>query len=541
MSLLPKYQRQIRRLKRCLRVCEVTVKGGENMNTAQSVASTQSTQGKTGKNTSPSASVMGTAPAMGFLSLLAQLVQPPQTNGGGQGAKSTKNPVPPSKFAPSQKSHEFGIGQAPVVSTGPTEKTAAKPVQPARAPSNAKNGGHGPGTPVRPSAKVSLEAVPKSLTPAMTEAKRTGGMVSHAALGTAPYKGGQVETQIVSTMAPKHVSKTASLATDTKTMQTQSVLASGVPLVQTDKSAVMPAYSPQGISATQTSLSHQSLTMVQPGQNPTPPVPAAAKQQPVAQAVASSLMQNAVTVTGGKRQVKPPVTHKQVASSILPLPTAGPKGVTKSVGLASGVRPKSHHLQPLYWGQRGNGEQLPNPNASVQGLSFGQQLANVNANQTNGLGQTSGLPVWTVNHPNHTEMFSQMVLQQTQNGVAQLKVQVHPEGLGNIVIAVTQHGEGVQVHVEANVMQTMQMLTHQTEQLMNAMRNAGVAVSGLQVSFGSAVLGDAKGQQQPSKRQKQESSPSVGRSLSVQASGRDQNRLVIPSGDSPSQSLSIQV
>lgn len=107
--------------------------------------------------------------------------------------------------------------------------------------------------------------------------------------------------------------------------------------------------------------------------------------------------------------------------------------------------------------------------------------------------------------PNRQQVLNNIVVQQVQAGQNEVKVQIHPEGLGNIVISVTKVDGGVQVQMVANQMSTMQWLVQQSNQIADAVRTTGVDVSGVQVSFGRADMGNNAGGQ-PSKRQKQEQS-----------------------------------
>lgn len=102
--------------------------------------------------------------------------------------------------------------------------------------------------------------------------------------------------------------------------------------------------------------------------------------------------------------------------------------------------------------------------------------------------------------PKVHEQIGQIVVQQAKVGPNQIQVRVMPEGMGSLVISVSQTPGGVAVHVEANAMQTLQWLQQTANQVMDAVRSSGVEVSGLGLSFGQANLGNNQaGQQAPRK------------------------------------------
>jgi Flagellar hook-length control protein FliK len=155
---------------------------------------------------------------------------------------------------------------------------------------------------------------------------------------------------------------------------------------------------------------------------------------------------------------------------------------------------------------------------SLQGLT--QSPSDVR-NQTQNV--TPSIPVTpasthtiSMTDPNRHEALKEIVVQQVQTGQDEIKVQIRPEGLGNIVISVTKQNDGgVQVHMVANQMSTMQWLTDQSNQIADAVRTSGIDLSGVQVIFGRADIGNSSGGQ--SRRQKQEHNGS--RVSSVESTG----------------------
>jgi len=103
-----------------------------------------------------------------------------------------------------------------------------------------------------------------------------------------------------------------------------------------------------------------------------------------------------------------------------------------------------------------------------------------------------------------------------------LHVKVHPEGLGDIVISVVKDPGGITVRVEANQLQTMQWLQGQSNAIAQAVRDAGVTVSSIQVAFGQATLGrSSPGNGDPSDRRHRGGDGSQGRVLAARSRSVD--------------------
>jgi hypothetical protein len=125
-----------------------------------------------------------------------------------------------------------------------------------------------------------------------------------------------------------------------------------------------------------------------------------------------------------------------------------------------------------------------------------------------------------------------IVLRQVKAGSGEVQVKVHPEGMGDIVVSVQRHGDGIHVRLEGNQMQTVQWLSQQAEGITQAMKHAGVDVQSVEIAFGQANLSQGSGGEQPSKRQRDERSSW---STSVSAGERSTDtRFAIPElvGDS---------
>ncbi len=110
-------------------------------------------------------------------------------------------------------------------------------------------------------------------------------------------------------------------------------------------------------------------------------------------------------------------------------------------------------------------------------------------------GATSGT-IQTLDTGKSTWMndLGQMITSNDNGGSIQVKV--HPEGMGDLLISVSQTSSGMQIHVEANQLSTAQWLGQQTQELANAVLQLGVSVANIQVGFGQASLSYSENGQQ---------------------------------------------
>jgi flagellar hook-length control protein FliK len=82
----------------------------------------------------------------------------------------------------------------------------------------------------------------------------------------------------------------------------------------------------------------------------------------------------------------------------------------------------------------------------------------------------------------------QFVLQQVQTGPGEMRVKVHPEGMGDIVVAVFRSGDSIHVRLEANHAQTVHWLAQNADALAQAVKTSGVDLASVEVALGSASL-----------------------------------------------------
>lgn len=104
-------------------------------------------------------------------------------------------------------------------------------------------------------------------------------------------------------------------------------------------------------------------------------------------------------------------------------------------------------------------------------------------------------------------------IQQAATGSGTLRIQVHPQNMGPIVISASNQSNGVQVQVSAANPQTLQWLTSQSTDLANAIRSAGVTLAGLQVSGGGSGFAEGQGTAGQSGQQAQQNTPQRVKSL----------------------------
>ena len=124
-----------------------------------------------------------------------------------------------------------------------------------------------------------------------------------------------------------------------------------------------------------------------------------------------------------------------------------------------------------------------------------------------------------VSSPHAALQLSQAVLQSLKNGDMQLQVKVQPEGMGQMLISVTQTAGQMHVSVAASQMSTYQWLQQNSGNLTQALQASGVQLSDVQLSFGQASMGSGGFGGGQEKRNPQ--TPSSRRGLSVE---RVQNR-----------------
>ncbi|GMA49035.1 hypothetical protein GCM10025857_03920 [Alicyclobacillus contaminans] len=140
--------------------------------------------------------------------------------------------------------------------------------------------------------------------------------------------------------------------------------------------------------------------------------------------------------------------------------------------------------------------------ASMPSMSVAQADRTVGAQGHSG--QTLGSPVLNVSHPAAGQQFAGLVAAQVAAGPGELKVHVHPEGLGDILVTVQQQATGVHVRVEGNQWQTVQWLQQQTDGLTQSIRQAGVDLQSVEVSLGQANLTQADTGGSSAKKQRQQ-------------------------------------
>ncbi|MCF8567483.1 flagellar hook-length control protein FliK [Alicyclobacillus tolerans] len=95
--------------------------------------------------------------------------------------------------------------------------------------------------------------------------------------------------------------------------------------------------------------------------------------------------------------------------------------------------------------------------------------------------------------PQAYEKFSQLIVKQVRTAPNTLQVQVQPQGMGTLLISVTKQSQGIQVHVEANQLQTVQWLNQMGPQISDAVKNNGVQLTGIQIAYGNTSMSNSAG------------------------------------------------
>jgi hypothetical protein len=116
-----------------------------------------------------------------------------------------------------------------------------------------------------------------------------------------------------------------------------------------------------------------------------------------------------------------------------------------------------------------------------------------------GIAVRESTAVLVLDHPEMRQHLASMVAQQVDGGITQLKVAVHPEGLGPLVVTVVHRDGLVQVQLQAAHPVTAAWLQQEVGQLTDAMRDVGIPISSLQVVQGT--LADGSGDSSGSREQ----------------------------------------
>ncbi len=115
----------------------------------------------------------------------------------------------------------------------------------------------------------------------------------------------------------------------------------------------------------------------------------------------------------------------------------------------------------------------------------------------------AGEPVVHLDHAHAPTELGQLVLQQVKAGPSEMRVKVHPEGMGDIVVAVVRHGDSLHLRLEANQAQTVHWLAQHAEALAQAARTNGVDLASVEVVFGQAQLSQGFQEDSSSRRQRE--------------------------------------
>jgi hypothetical protein len=124
-----------------------------------------------------------------------------------------------------------------------------------------------------------------------------------------------------------------------------------------------------------------------------------------------------------------------------------------------------------------------NPVHSVVSHASGVQSVH---GQAQSHGQVNTLDV---SQPGWMSNFGQIVGHVSNDNGGTIQVKVHPEGMGDLLISVSNSAAGLSIHVEANQFSTAQWLGQQTGQLTNAVSQLGISVANVQVGFGQTGFG----------------------------------------------------
>jgi len=146
---------------------------------------------------------------------------------------------------------------------------------------------------------------------------------------------------------------------------------------------------------------------------------------------------------------------------------------------------------------------------------MGKASTNTSLNQTN---------VLSLIDSNVHRIFGKMVVQ--HSGSSELRVHIHPEGLGDILISVSKQGTGLHIHVTATQVQSVQWFQRESGALSQAIQNAGIEVNGLQVSLGQTQVSDQGHQQSQQQSEANQAQLAVINKVRVETSIPENSRTI---------------
>lgn len=197
--------------------------------------------------------------------------------------------------------------------------------------------------------------------------------------------------------------------------------------------------------------------------------------------------------------VKPTATKAKpvldlTQSGVPSKPTADAAGVSVQQSLTATLPPLSLHAVMFKAAH-------VTPDSSVQPSIVGDKLTGhigdslVNQPMSNPIPTVGNQPLTDVSKaivdvrdPSAIQDFAKVLSGQISAGNGQLQVQVKPEGMGDILISVSKHDSGLQVHIEANNLQTMSWMQQGAGLVQSALAKSGIDVQGLNISYGQATL-----------------------------------------------------
>ena len=181
-----------------------------------------------------------------------------------------------------------------------------------------------------------------------------------------------------------------------------------------------------------------------------------------------------------------------------------------NVSLVSGLTQKpSQHLEASPAAQT-------SPSLALSPVSLATGVTSNAATAAGASTPVASTPVVTFGDLQSLYGITQAAAHVSTTGQHVLQVQVHPAGLGSILVSVVQTPTGVNIGIQANQMQVMQWLGGHAETLQTRLQDSGLAVNQVAVSFGDTNL---HGNGQGSSERRQKSAEAVHKTGSLKRAG----------------------
>lgn len=188
-------------------------------------------------------------------------------------------------------------------------------------------------------------------------------------------------------------------------------------------------------------------------------------------------------VTAWTDNAQPP---SQTVDSTVPLTTR--TGVSQGPDHTKTLLSNTH-IGVATQGRPGQGRHADGQGTTPSTIAY-QTDASSQTLQTSPDVQVSQGPSLDMTQPNWQGQLSAMIGGRIQSSAPTAwQVKVHPEGMGQLIISIAKHADGIHIRLEGTAAATVDMLSQHLSTLTDSLRNNGIDLSELQVSYRSSSGG----------------------------------------------------